>query len=85
MEQLIEVSHANGAWCVEARGCFEPVMFRSGGRAEQVPRRLACCFAEAGQVARIQVHDKHNALVGTHRYFAAPPTFALEATASSTP
>jgi hypothetical protein len=89
MEQLIEISHVNGAWCVEVRGCLEPVMFRSGGQAEQVARRLACCFAEAGHDARIQVRDMHNALVGAHRYFAASPDLALteisRTTAASTP
>ncbi|MDB5441057.1 MAG: hypothetical protein JWM33_3484 [Caulobacteraceae bacterium] len=88
MEQLIEVSHANGAWLVEARGYFEPMIFRSGGQAEKVARRLAHCFAGIGRDARIQVHDRHNALVGAHRYLATPD-FALEelprATSSSTP
>ena len=87
MEQLIEVSHANGAWFVEAWGCLEPVLFRSGGQAEKVARRLACCLAQAGCDARIEVYDKHNALVGAHCYFAMSPgsTFGEEPDALAPP
>lgn len=77
MEQLIAVSFSNGAWFVEARECLEPMLFSSGGRAEQVARRLACCLAEAGSDVRIEVRDKHNTLVGAHCYFAAPPDLPL--------
>jgi hypothetical protein len=71
VEQLIEVSHANGAWFIHAWGCLEPVLFRSGGEAETVALRLACCLAQAGCDARIEVRDKHNTVVGAHCYFAA--------------
>ena len=78
MEQLIDVSHANGAWFVQAWGCLEPVLFRSGGQAEAVARRLACCLAQAGCDARIEVHDKHNTLVGAHCYFAVGSVSTFE-------
>jgi len=78
VEQLIEVSHANGVWFVQAWGCLEPVVFRSGGQAEAVARRLACCLAQAGCDARIEVHDKHNTLVGAHCYFAVPSGSSFE-------
>jgi hypothetical protein len=71
VEQLIEVSHVGGAWRLDVQGGFEPTLFLSGGRAESTARRLACCFAEAGCDARVQVHDKQHVLVGDHRYFAS--------------
>lgn len=83
MEQRIVVSHANGAWCVEARGYLEPVVFQSAGDAERVARRLACCFAEAGYDVGVQVRDDHDALVGAHRYFATPPALALDELSAS--
>ncbi len=71
MDQMIEVSHEGGAWWVRAQGWSEPTLFRSGGRAEQAARRLAFCLAELGWDARVNVHDKHNALIGAFHYFGA--------------
>lgn len=71
MDQMIEVCHGGGAWWVTAAGLSEPTLFRSGGRAEQAARRLACCLAELGWDARVNVHDKHNALIGAFHYFGA--------------
>jgi hypothetical protein len=69
MEKLIEVSHMNGAWCVEVQGALQPTLFLSGGRAESAARRLACCLARLGHDARVHIRDKQNLLVGKHRYF----------------
>ena len=49
------------------------MLFRSGGEAEWVARRLACCLAGAVCDARIEVHDKHNA--AAHRHFAVSRSF----------
>jgi len=70
MEQLIEVSHLNGAWRLWARDCLEPVLYLSGSQAEQAARRLACGFARAGCDAFVHIHDRQNLLVGDHHYFA---------------
>jgi hypothetical protein len=70
MEQLIEVSHVNGAWCLKAQGYLEPTLYLSGGPAEKAARRLARCLAELGCDARVHVHDKQNMLVGDHCYYA---------------
>jgi hypothetical protein len=70
MEHLIEVSHVNGAWRLSASGCFEPILFRSGGRAEQAARSLAERLATHGCEARVRIRDTRNLVVGEHRYFA---------------
>ncbi|MFL5297038.1 MAG: hypothetical protein ACJ798_11720 [Phenylobacterium sp.] len=70
MEQLIEVTHVNGAWSLWAAGPLEPTLFLSGGQAEQAARRLACGFAIAGCDAVVHIHDIQNLLIGDHRYFA---------------
>jgi hypothetical protein len=70
MEHLIEVSHMNGVWCLSAHGCFEPTLFRSGGRAEEAARHLAGRLATHGCEARVCIRDSRNLVVGEHRYFA---------------
>jgi hypothetical protein len=69
MDQLIEVSHLNGAWTLSARGCLEPTLYVSGGQAEQAARRLACAFANVGYDAFVHIHDGQDLLVGDHHYF----------------
>lgn len=71
MEQLIEISHLNGAWRLQVNDDLQPILFLSGGRAECAAQFLARRFAEIGCSARVKIHDMQNALVGEHRYLAA--------------
>jgi hypothetical protein len=70
MEQMIEVTHINGAWCLRICGSLEPTLYLSGARAESAARRLGRRLAELGCDTRVHIHDKQNVLVGSHRYFA---------------
>jgi hypothetical protein len=71
MEQLVEVVHVNGAWCLKVHGFIEPTLYLSGGRAEHAARQLGRCLAALGCEARVHIHDKQNVLVGDHCYFAS--------------
>jgi hypothetical protein len=45
-------------------------MFLSGGKAEERARALAARLSNAGDDARVLVHDRSSRLVGATRYFA---------------
>jgi hypothetical protein len=61
---------ANG-WTVFCAG-FEPLVFRSGRRAEEQAKRLAACLAQLGRAVQVRIHDRALNLVGTAHYPAAP-------------
>jgi hypothetical protein len=67
----IKVVPVDGGWSVQCRLVGAPQMFLSGARAEETARRLAQTVARAGADARVVVHDRSHALVGTQRYFGA--------------
>jgi hypothetical protein len=66
----ITVTPVDGGWSVECWLVGQPQMFLSGRRAEESARRLAQTVASVGEDARVVVHDRSRALVGTRRYFA---------------
>jgi hypothetical protein len=66
----ISVVPVSGGWSVETELVDAPLMFRSGAKAEERARALARRVAVAGRDAKVLVHDRSRALVGTWRYFA---------------
>jgi hypothetical protein len=69
--QTVEVAPIAGGWVVITTGPCVPLVFLSGGRAEQQARRLATCFASLGDDVRLAVRDLSNAIVGTFFYEAS--------------
>jgi hypothetical protein len=67
----IKVVPVDGGWSVQCWLVGAPQMFLSGARAEETARRLAQTVARAGADARVVVHDRSHAMVGTQRYFGA--------------
>ena len=70
MDDLIKVSHVQGAWSVQPPGC-EATLFRSGRAAEASARRLAERLAQCGCTSQIMVQDRGNALIAVLTYSAA--------------
>lgn len=71
-QKVISVRPVDGGWSVEG-GFFEaPLMFLSGGRAEEKARSLAQLLARQGQDVRVVVHDRRNTLIGAVNYVAGP-------------
>jgi hypothetical protein len=66
----ISVTPAAGGWAVHAGLLDAPLMFLSGAKAEEKARALAEHIAATGRDAKVLVHDRSQALVGTWRYFA---------------
>jgi xanthine/CO dehydrogenase XdhC/CoxF family maturation factor len=64
----LHVRPAGDGWLVDAAGALEPLMFRSGGRAEAQAHALARTLAQAGQLARVMVHDRSQQVVGSTLY-----------------
>lgn len=67
----IRVSPADAWWAVESDGFDNPMIFRSGGRAEDAARRLALALARTGQVVKLEVKARDGATAGR---FLCPPT-----------
>lgn len=67
----ISVMPVEGGWRVLSPLDDTPLMFLSGAKAEAQAKALAEQLAAAGRDARVLVHDRTQALVGTWRYFAA--------------
>lgn len=68
--RIVWVSPLAGGWAVLCAG-MEPLVFRSGGRAEAHARRLAASLAKLGAAAQVRVLDRRRSLVGTRLFPAA--------------
>lgn len=66
-QRVILVSPLADGWAVICAG-LEPLLFRSGGRAEAQARRLALALAKLGQAVQVRVLDRARNLVGTQLY-----------------
>ena len=64
MVEEIQVTPAEGGWTVSHGGALEPLVFRSGARAEDAARRLAEAMAEVGQAAEIKIILRDGSLAG---------------------
>ncbi len=64
----LHVRPAADGWLVDAAGAVEPLVFRSGGRAEAQAHALARTLAAAGQAARVMIHDRALRVVGSTLY-----------------
>lgn len=69
-DHVISVVPVEGGWSLECATGLNPLLFLSGGRAEENAHALAKVFAELGRDVRILVHDRQKALIGTALYFA---------------
>ena len=66
-QRIVWVSPLADGWAVLCAG-FEPLVFRSGGRAEAQARRLAASLAEVGREVQLRILDRARNLVGTQLY-----------------
>lgn len=67
MPRIIWVSPLAEGWTVLCGG-IEPLVFRSGGRAEAQARRLAEALGAAGRESQVRILDRARNLVGTQAY-----------------
>jgi len=65
--KVIWVSPLAGGWTVRCAE-LEPLVFRSGRRAEEQAKALARCIAELGRDAQVRIHDRAMNLVGAQDY-----------------
>ena len=70
-DHAILVVPVEGGWRVHSPFDDTPLMFLSGAKAEEKAKALAERLAAAGRDARVLIHDRTEALIGTWRYFAA--------------
>jgi hypothetical protein len=68
---VVSVAPADGGWMVDADVLAAPLVFASGGRAEDAAKRLGEGLARAGKWAEIRVHVANGDLLGR---FICPPT-----------
>ncbi|WP_340644396.1 hypothetical protein [Phenylobacterium sp.] len=66
----ISVVPVEGGWRVLSPFDDTPLMFLSGAKAEEKAKALAERLAATGHDARVLIHDRTQALIGTWRYFA---------------
>lgn len=67
VNRIIWVSPLADGWAVLCAG-LEPLVFRSGGRAEAQARHLAACLARLGRAVQVRVLDRGHNLVGAQLY-----------------
>jgi hypothetical protein len=65
--RIIQVAPLAEGWAVFCAG-LEPLVFRSGGRAEEQARALAAVLAHLGRAVKVLIHDRTFTLVGTAYY-----------------
>lgn len=66
-QRVILVSPLANGWAVLCAG-LEPMVFRSGGRAEAQAKRLAACLAKLGRAVQVRILDRSRNLVGAQLY-----------------
>ena len=69
-ETDLSVVPVEGGWSLLSSLDDTPLMFLSGAKAEEKAKALAERIASAGHDARVLIHDRTRALIGTWRYFA---------------
>lgn len=65
--RIILVSPLAGGWAVLCSG-LEPIVFRSGARAEAQAKKLAACLAKLGRAVQVRILDRSRNLVGAQLY-----------------
>lgn len=70
VHRVIWVSPLAGGWTVRCAE-LEPLVFRSGQKAEEQARALAACLAKLGRNAQVRVQDRAMNLVGSENFPAA--------------
>ncbi|MFZ5721177.1 MAG: hypothetical protein ACOY5Y_17085 [Pseudomonadota bacterium] len=65
--RIIWVSPLADGWAVICAG-IEPIVFRSGGKAEAQAKRLAACLAKLGRAVQVRILDRSRTLVGSQLY-----------------
>lgn len=68
--RVILVSPLESGWAVLCAG-LEPLVFRSGGRAEAAARQLAACLAELGRAVQLRIMDRTRNVIATQLFPAA--------------
>ncbi|MET0294407.1 MAG: hypothetical protein ABW042_05265 [Phenylobacterium sp.] len=71
MTQVITVKPVPGGWAVEADLSDHLLVFLSGGQAERKARQLAQVVVDQGFDAKVLIHDRQMAQVGTLEYRAS--------------
>jgi hypothetical protein len=66
-QRIILVSPLADGWAVLTAG-VEPLVFRSGARAEAAAKRLAAALAQLGRAVQVRVLDRSRNLVGAQLY-----------------
>ena len=67
VQRIIWVSPFANGWTVWCAG-IEPLVFRSGGRAEAHAKRLAACLARLGRAVQVRILDRSSNLVAAQLY-----------------
>lgn len=69
-QSSFKIGPVAGGWMVDGVEGLEPLIFRSGARAEAYARALARVIAEGGSDAEVAVLDRGRRPVGAFRYRA---------------
>lgn len=64
------VSPITGGWMVRGGSDLEPLVFRSGGRAEAKAEAMAQAMTAAGVDTQVVILDRSGQMVGTKRFWA---------------
>jgi hypothetical protein len=67
VHRIIVVSPLADGWAVLCAG-LEPLVFRSGARAEAAAKRLAAALARLGRAVQVRILDRARNLVGTQLF-----------------
>ena len=65
--RIIWVRPLADGWTVLCTG-LEPLVFRSGRRAEEQAKALAACLARLGRAVQVRIQDRGLNLVGAMHY-----------------
>ena len=70
LHSVISVQPMADGWAVLTPD-VEPLVFRSGRKAEEAAKALAARLADLGRAVLVRIHDRSHTLIGTAWYPAA--------------
>ena len=70
VNRIIWVLPLADGWTVRCAD-LEPLVFRSGRRAEEQAKTIASCLSSLGRDAQVRIQDRSLKLVGTQHFPAA--------------
>ena len=81
--RLVTVTPAGKGWAVRCDAIENPIIFRSGAKAEEAAKRLAQALADAGEMVELEIQLRDGEPAG--RFICVPSAASAESNSLGSP